>query len=407
MAEIDGKRLLSDLRTLASFGAYKGGVHRPTLSEPDIAARHWFVERLREAGLDAHIDGIGNILGRNRAGGRTLLAGSHLESQNHAGWLDGALGCVYALEAARALAEDPATRHLGVDVVAFCDEEGHFGSFLGSRAFIGALDAGEIATAADHARGLTLTAALAAAGFAGRPLHRIDAARYAGFLEAHIEQGDTLESGGFRIGIVTAIVAIWQYRFTVAGQQNHAGTTSMARRRDAGRELVRFLAALDRQFGDIGGPRSVWTIGNIVLNPGAKSIIPGRAEALFQLRDADPGVLDRLHAEIGALAAQANAGGRCRLDVERLSASTPAAMDEALQQALQTAAERRAPGRSLRMPSGAGHDAQWLARKLPTAMLFVPSIGGISHHWTENTSDADIVLGAQVFTDAVRAVLSR
>jgi N-carbamoyl-L-amino-acid hydrolase len=406
MAEIDDNRLLGDLRTLAGFGAYKGGVHRPTLSEPDIAARHWFVERLHQAGLDAHIDGIGNILGRSRAGGRTLLAGSHLESQNHAGWLDGALGCVYALEAARALGADPATGDLGVDVVAFCDEEGHFGSFLGSRAFIGALDAGEIAAATDPVRGVTFNEALAAAGFAGRPLHRIDAARYAGFLEAHIEQGDTLESGGFRIGIVSAIVAIWQYRFTVTGEQNHAGTTSMARRRDAGRELVRFLAALDRRFVEIGGPRSVWTIGNILFNPGAKSIIPGRAEALFQLRDADPGVLDRLHAEITALAAQANASGRCRLDVERLSASTPAAMDEALQGALQTAAERRAPGRSLRMPSGAGHDAQWLARKLPTAMLFVPSIGGISHHWTENTGDADIVLGAQVFTDAVRAVLS-
>ncbi len=406
MAEIDGNRLLGDLRTLASFGAYKSGVHRPTLSEADIAARHWFVERLRDAGLDAHIDGIGNVLGRSRAGGRTLLAGSHLESQNHAGWLDGALGCVYALEAARALAADPATRHLGVDVVAFCDEEGHFGSFLGSRAFVGALDAEEIAAAVDQIRGLTLTEALAAAGFAGRPLHRIDAARYAGFFEAHIEQGDTLESGGLRIGIVTAIVAIWQYRFTVTGEQNHAGTTSMARRRDAGRELVRFLAALDRRFGEIGGPRSVWTIGNIHFDPGAKSIIPGMAEALFQLRDADPAVLNRLHAEIGTLAAQANAGGRCRLEVERLSASTPAAMDEALQGALQTAAERRAPGRSLRMPSGAGHDAQWLARKLPTAMLFVPSIGGISHHWTENTGDADIVLGAQVFTDAVRAVLS-
>jgi N-carbamoyl-L-amino-acid hydrolase len=406
MAEINGERLLSDLRTLAGFGAYKGGVHRPTLSQPDIAARLWFAERLREAGLEAEIDGIANILGKSRAGGRTLLAGSHLESQNHAGWLDGALGCVYALEAARALAADPATRHLGLDVAVFCDEEGHFGSFLGSRAFIGAGEERELAGAVDPVRGLTLAAALAAAGFAGRPLLRIDPARYAGFLEAHIEQGDTLDSGGFRIGIVTAIVAIWQYQFTVTGEQNHAGTTSMARRRDAGRELVRFLAAVDACCAEMGGPRTVWTVGRIELNPGAKSIIPGRAEALFQLRDADAEVLARLHAAIGTLAARANTSGRCRIDVERLSASSPTAMDPTLQAALQTAAERRAPGRSLRLPSAAGHDAQWLARKLPTAMLFVPSIGGISHHWTENTCDADIVLGAQVFTDTARAVLS-
>src|SRR3954471_12343162 len=140
MPQIKPERVLFDLRTLATFGAYKTGVHRPTLSDPDVAAREWFVNRMREAGLDASIDGIANILGKSPAAGRKALSGSHLESQNHAGWLDGPLGCVYALEAARAISEDAATRHHGVDVVVFCDEEGHFGSFLGSRSFIGALD---------------------------------------------------------------------------------------------------------------------------------------------------------------------------------------------------------------------------------------------------------------------------
>ena len=175
----------------------------------------------------------------------------------------------------------------------------------------------------------------------------------------------------------------------------------MARRRDAGLELVRFLRMIDQSFPEICGPRSVWTTGRIDLDPGEKSIIPGRAEALFQLRDADPVVLDRLESELYHLARVANEGGRCKLAVERLSASTPALMDEALQAALDRAAAIRAPGKHTRMPSGAGHDAQWLARKLPAAMLFVPSIGGISHHWTENTSDEDIVLGAQVLTDAI------
>jgi N-carbamoyl-L-amino-acid hydrolase len=406
MPEIKPERVLSDLRTLATFGAYRTGVHRPTLSAPDIAAREWFAGRLREAGLDAQIDGIANILGKSRAPGAKVLSGSHLESQNHAGWLDGPLGCVYALEAARALAEDPATADLGVDVVVFCDEEGHFGSFLGSRSFIGALEEREINAAKDEA-GTPLRQALAAAGWAGRERHVIDPSRYAAFFEAHIEQGDTLESGDLRIGVVTAIVAIWQYRFTVVGEQNHAGTTSMARRRDAGLELIRLLGAIDRRFPEICGPRTVWTTGRIELDPGQKSIIPGRAEALFQLRDADPQVLDRLHAEIGVLVGQANRSGRCEVTVDRLSASAPARMDAALQAALDRAAERRAPGRHIRMPSGAGHDTQWLARKLPAAMMFVPSIGGISHHWTENTSDADIVLGAQVLTDAIAEVLRR
>ena len=156
MPQINPQRVLSDLRTLATFGAYKTGVHRPTLSKEDIAAREWFVARMREAGLDASIDGIANIFGKSPAPGRKALSGSHLESQNHAGWLDGPLGCVYALEAARAIAEDPATRNLGVDVVVFCDEEGHFGSFLGSRSFIGALEESEIDAASNRATGLSM-----------------------------------------------------------------------------------------------------------------------------------------------------------------------------------------------------------------------------------------------------------
>ena len=144
--------------------------------------------------------------------------------------------------------------------------------------------------------------ALKSAGWAGRPRHLIDPARYAAFFEAHIEQGDTLESANLKIGVVTAIVAIWQYKFTVTGEQNHAGTTSMARRRDAGLELVRLLAAIDPRFPRSAPPRTVWTTGRIDLEPGEKSIIPGKAEALFQLRDADPAVLDRLDAEIHALA---------------------------------------------------------------------------------------------------------
>jgi N-carbamoyl-L-amino-acid hydrolase len=405
MATIKPERLLSDLRSLAAFGAYKTGVHRPTLSAQDIAAREWFAKHMRAAGLDAEIDGIANILGKCHASGRKVLSGSHLESQNHAGWLDGALGCVYALEAARAISEDPATRHGGVDVAVFSDEEGHFGSFLGSRSFTGVLDESEIDGATNRVTGLSLRQALEPAGWVDRPRHLIDPSRYAAFFEAHIEQGDTLENANLRIGIVTAIVAIWQYRFTVVGEQNHAGTTSMARRRDAGLELVRFLRMIDQRFPEICGPRSVWTTGRIDLDPGEKSIIPGKAEALFQLRDADQAVLDRLDPALNDLAQAANDGGRCRLTVEQLSASTPALMDEALQRALERAAERRAPGQHVRMPSGAGHDAQWLARKLPAAMLFVPSIGGISHHWTENTSDADIVLGAQVLVDAIVDVL--
>jgi beta-ureidopropionase / N-carbamoyl-L-amino-acid hydrolase len=405
MPSINPDRLLGDLYELRKIGAYKTGVHRPTLSPEDVQSRQWLAERMERAGLDPVIDGIANVLGFSRARGRKMLAGSHVETQNHAGWLDGALGVIYALEAARAYAEDPACASLGVDVVAFADEEGHFGNFMGSRSFVGALGEEDIDKARDRTNGTPLREALAKAGYAGRARVQIDPSRYAGYFEAHIEQGDTLETSGLRIGVVTAIVAIRQYRIRVTGEQNHAGTASMARRRDAGLALVRLLAAIDRRFPEVAGERSVWTTGRIVLAPGDPSIVPGGAEALFQFRDTDPAVLERMHAALVELIAQANRDGRCPIELVPISASTPAVMNERFQIALDQAAERHAPGKHTRMPSGAGHDAQYLARKLPAAMMFVPSIGGISHHWAENTSDEDIVLGARVFVDAIADVL--
>jgi N-carbamoyl-L-amino-acid hydrolase len=405
MPEIDPGRLLGDLRELAKIGAYKTGVHRPTFSPQDVEARHWFADRLAAAGLEAQIDGIGSVFGFSRAAGPKILTGSHIESQNYAGWLDGPLGIIYGLEAARAFREEPACADLGVDVAAWCDEEGHFGSFIGSRSYIGLLSEEEIGRAKNRYDGTSLRDALAKAGFAGRPRMQVEKGRYKGYVEAHIEQGDTLETSGLKIGVVTAIVAIWQYKLTAAGEQNHAGTTSMKRRRDAGLAIVRLLGEIDRRFPGLAGPRTVWTCGRIAFDPGAPSIIPGRAEALFQFRDADPAVLDRLHAELRRLVDEANRTGPCPIEIEVMGQSTPALMDESFQAAMEAAAQARCPGKTLRMPSGAGHDAQYLARVMPAAMLFVPSIGGISHHWTENTADEDIVLGCQVFCDALARIL--
>lgn len=405
MVEINPDRLLGDLHHLRSIGRYKTGVHRPTFSPDDVTSRHWFAGKLSEAGLDARIDGIGNVIGYSRSSGPALLLGSHIESQNHAGWLDGALGVIYGLEAARALRDDKATADRSVDVAAWCDEEGHFGTFLGSRSFLGVLSEDDIDQARNKYDGTPLRAALQAAGFAGRTREVIRPGRYKGYVEAHIEQGDHLDTTGLKIGVVTAIVAIWQYRLIVTGDQNHAGTTSMARRRDAGLTLVRVLAEIDRRFPAIAAERSVWTTGRIVTEPGGASIIPGRAEALFQFRDTDPKVLERMRAELRQIVTEANAAGRCPIDLETLGESTPMAMDEGFQQALEDAASVRCPGKAVRMPSGAGHDAQYLASVMPAAMLFVPSIGGISHHWSEDTREEDIVLGAQVYCDAVARML--
>jgi beta-ureidopropionase / N-carbamoyl-L-amino-acid hydrolase len=399
MPAIDGTRLLRDLYAVREIGKYKTGVHRPTYSPQDVEARLWLSGRLTEAGLDATIDGIGNVYGRDPTPGRKLLMGSHLETQNHAGWLDGVMGVMYGLEVARTLGR-------GIDVGSWADEEGHFGSFLGSRSFCGLLTEHEIDVCSNRETGLSLRDALRQAGFSGRPRQKMDTARYLGYLEAHIEQGADLEDHHLRIGIVTAIVGSRRFRIHFEGQQNHAGTTRMAVRKDAGVALVKFVAAIEARFPAIAHPHTVWTTGDIKLDPGAASIVPGAAELVFQFRDTDVAVLDALDATMTELVEGA-AKGPCRVSVTYRSSTAPSAMDPGFQFALQEAAQRHAPGLHQPMPSGAGHDAQIISQMLPSAMLFVPSIGGISHHYAENTRDEDIVLGCQVFCDAAAAILTR
>ena len=395
---IDGERLLADLYRLREFGTYKTGVHRPTYSPVDMQSREWIAERMREAGLEPEIDGIGNIIGRGAGEGPRVLLGSHTETQPQAGWLDGALGVMFGLEVARALGR-------GVDVASWADEEGHYGAFLGSRSYIGDVADAEIDAARNRYDGTPLREALQKAGLAGRAMARHVPDRYVGYLEAHIEQGDELISSGLKIGVVTSIVGIWQYRISIEGVQNHAGTTRMAIRKDAGVAAVKLLSAVHAKFPEVIGPRSVWTAGRISLFPGAASIVPGGAEILLQFRDADIDVLKRLEATLEGLVAEANEGP-CAVGLHNVSRSIPKIMDPGFQSALDRAAERHAPRLHQRMPSGAGHDAQQLARVMKAAMLFVPSIGGISHHWSENTDDDDIVLGCQVLAAAVVEILA-
>jgi N-carbamoyl-L-amino-acid hydrolase len=394
----DGKRLLADLYKLRGFGTFKTGVHRPTFSKVDMESRHWLCERMKEAGLVPEIDGIGNVIGRDPSPGPKLLLGSHTETQNEAGWLDGALGVMYGLEVARALGG-------GIDVVSWADEEGHYGSFLGSRSYIGEVTDAEMDACRNRYSSKTLREALAEAGLADTPRIKFEPGRYKGYMEAHIEQGDDLEARKLKIGIVTSIVGIWQYRVNFAGVQNHAGTTRMAIRKDAGLAAAKLAVAIDDTFPKVCAPRSVWTVGRITLDPGAGSIIPGAAEMLIQFRDADPDTLLRLESTLEHLVAQSNQGP-CTAVLTNMSRSVPKVMDPEFQAALEQAAEAHAPGLHQRMPSGAGHDAQMLAKVMPSCMLFVPSIGGISHHWSEDTSDEDLVLGCQVLTDAARTLLT-
>ncbi len=392
---VDPARFLADLHTLRSFGGDDAskGVRRRALTEADIAARDWLAGRIGEAGLEARIDPLGNVFGL--AEGRSLLLGSHSDTQPEGGWLDGALGVIAALEIARAAKEACGPP---ISVVSFEDEEGRFGALTGSSVWAGklSLEAADDLVATDGTR-----FAAARAGLGARVGDVVDPGRFSGFLEMHIEQGPVLDQAGDAIGVVTGIVGLRQVQVTVRGQQNHAGTTPMAHRKDAFTVAARIATALPDRFANIVTPQSVWTIGHIVLHPGASSVVPGRAEFSLQWRDIDADRLDRMEAAIVGLLQDVAAESGCEVTTARLRHDlAPMPMDQGMQAALSAAAEAVAPGRWRTMPSGALHDASNLAALMPVGMLFVPSIGGISHDFAEDTAEADLVTGLQVLAEA-------
>ena len=316
MPDVNPDRLLTDLDALRAIGAQGTGVVRPAFSAKDMEARRWLARKFADAGLETTIDGVGNVFGRSRRAGPALLVGSHSDTQPTGGWLDGALGVVYALEVVRALADDPATAQLPVDAISFQDEESRFVGCLGSRSFVGSLSPEQEAAAIDR-DGVTLADALAGAGLAATPRLRGDPARHCGFLEAHIEQGPQLEDDAKRIGVVTTIVGVRGLRIIFRGQQNHAGTTMMARRRDAAAALFDYASAVNREFPRIAAARSVWTMGRVQVVPNATSIVPGYAELDLQFRDADDTVLDAMEALAERLVAEANRQSGVRLELQR------------------------------------------------------------------------------------------
>ncbi|MEX0287344.1 MAG: hydantoinase/carbamoylase family amidase [Paracoccaceae bacterium] len=395
---VDPVRFLSDLHTLRSFGAsgVGKGVVRRAFSEADVAARRWLVERIEAAGLTAHVDPMGNVFGL--ADGPSLLLGSHSDTQPEGGWLDGALGVIAGLEIARAAKEagGPA-----ISVVSFQDEEGRFGALTGSMVWSGKMSLEE----ADQIRdtdGLTLHDARQA--MAGDMVDFVDPARFTGFIEMHIEQGVTLHEAGEAIGVVTDIVGSRQLQITYRGQQNHAGTTLMHQRRDAFQGLAEFTTTLNERLRNIVTPRTVWTLGRVEMHPNAPSIVPGEVRFSVQWRDAEDDRLARMERCIRDLATEVGDARGLEVDMVPIKALLPVPMDAALRSALVTAAAAEAPGKWREMPSGALHDATHVAALMPVAMLFVPSIDGISHAFEEDTDEDDLVTGLRVLAHAAGVV---
>ncbi|MFN3955356.1 MAG: hydantoinase/carbamoylase family amidase [Pararhodobacter sp.] len=398
---VDPARMLADLDRLRQFGQQGTGVARMAFSGADIAARQWLAGRMEAAGLRAVVDACGNLFGLPPGDGPCLLVGSHSDTQPLGGWLDGAWGVICGLELARAACQAGGPR---IAVVSFQEEEGRFGGLAGSAVWAGQMSLAE-ADAQRDADGVSFGEARKAAP-AIAPFGTTAPEDFLAFIEPHIEQGPVLDTAGQAIGIVEAIVGVRSWELTFTGQANHAGTTPMGLRRDAVQALGQFIHELNTVFAPLVAPDTVWTLGRITVTPNAPSIVPGAASISVQMRDADPARLEAMKAAALDLAQRIGAARGLGVDAVPGLSLEPVPMDIALAGALAEGARLHAPGQWRRMPSGALHDASNVALHLPTAMLFVPSIGGISHNPDEDTARAHLQTGLLVLAEAAGRIMA-
>jgi beta-ureidopropionase / N-carbamoyl-L-amino-acid hydrolase len=396
---IESERLIKSLRELATFGSYQTGVNRPAYSSDDLRARKWLNEKFKEAGLASIMDDAGNVYGQMTSANQAVLIGSHTDTVPRGGWLDGSLGVIYGLEIARCFAQHGLVNGSGVDIISFEDEEGTFLALYGSRVFCGEDLRTEVAQARNQ-DGKTLEAAIREASLDTQPKARLDPGRHIAYFEAHIEQGPRLEAEGKKIGIVSAIVGIRTYRIVFKGRADHAGTTPMAMRQDAGAAALRFGTGISAKLRAVGSPETVWNIGSVSFRPGASNVVPDEAQLVLQFRDASSDILQSLEEVTYETVRETAELHGVRSSAIRTLETKPTNMDSRLQACIEQAT-RESGHSGIVMVSGAGHDAMTVAKYLPSAMLFVPSIGGRSHHISEDTAEADIVIGAQVMLDAI------
>jgi N-carbamoyl-L-amino-acid hydrolase len=395
MLDVNDKRFIDSLNKLREFGmsGIGKGVVRPAYSLSDLEARDWIANKMVEAGLKVTFDPVGNLFGLGPSG--SLLLGSHSDSQPEGGWLDGSLGVMAALEIALCVKEQGGPP---VSVVNFQDEEGRFGVTTGSAIWSEKVSFTEADNFVDI-NGIKLSEARKLLG--NRPGNFVSSEQFKGFIEMHIEQGPRLHESGDKIGVVNSIVGIRNMKITFEGEQNHAGTTPMHVRKDAFQALSLFNHQLNERLRNVVTPQTVWTIGEVTVHPNASSIIPGRATFSMQWRDPELGRLLKIEDIVREIAQDVADSNGFSVQFDQVLGLDPVKMDLPLFNALESAAEDIVKGRWSRMHSGALHDATNVARLMPVAMLFVPSINGISHAFGEDTEDEDLIAGLRVLTRAV------
>lgn len=401
LLSIDSSRLLQRLDELGRIGATAaGGVSRLALSDEDKLGRDQVVAWMKAIGLDVRIDQVGNLLGV-RAGQvdeAPVLFGSHLDSVREGGRLDGAYGVLAALEVMETLQRAGVRTRRPLIMVAFTNEEGarYAPDMQGSLAFVGDLSVEE-ALAVTGFDGSRFGAELRRIGYAGDfPCASI---RPHAYVELHIEQGPRLEREGICIGVVEAITGISWQEVTLRGAANHAGTTPMDLRRDAGLVAARIIAYLRDLATDLG-PDQRATCGMVAFQPNVINVIPGEARLSVDLRNTDEAALQQAEERLATFIERVAAQEGVEAALRRLVYVSPARCDPGVVAVIEAAAARL--GLSCRrMASGAGHDAQILARHFPAAMIFIPSRDGISHSPAESSSPEDLAAGANVLLQTV------
>jgi N-carbamoyl-L-amino-acid hydrolase len=402
--QVNGERLWASLMELARIGATpKGGVCRLAASDLDGVARRLFIRWCEAAGCTVAVDQIGNIFARRPGRNPNLapvMTGSHLDTQPTGGKFDGAYGVLAGLEIIRTLNDLGYETEAPVEIVAWTNEEGSRFSpaMVGSGAFAGVFGLDQaLATPDNNAPGVTLGGELARIGFAGPA--PVGGRQVAAYFEAHIEQGPILEAAGKPVGIVTGAQGQRWYEITVTGQEAHAGPTPMPRRRDALVGAARMIDAVNR-IGHAHAPDACATVGFVQVSPNSRNTIPGRVFFTVDFRHPEDAVLTQMDHELRAACAAATASQSLDTAIEEFWYFPPTPFDPSLVAAVRDAATAQGyPHQDI--VSGAGHDAVYLARVAPSAMVFVPCIGGISHNEIEDAKPADLTAGCNVLLNAL------
>ncbi|HMA25397.1 MAG TPA: M20 family metallo-hydrolase [Gemmatimonadaceae bacterium] len=401
-ASVNGERLNAHLAALAEFGKNpQGGVSRVAYSDADRAARAVVMDWMRAAKLEPSVDYAGNIIGRRAgtdASRKPIVFGSHVDSVPEGGNYDGNVGSTSAIEVAQTLAEHNLTTRHPIEVAIWQNEEG---GLYGSRALSGQLVAGELKNVSSS--GKTVEQGITFLGGDPSKLEQVKRRKgdIAAYFELHIEQGGILDANKIDIGVVEGIVGIKQWEVTVTGFANHAGTTPMDQRHDALLAASRFVEMVNRVVRGTAG-RQVGTVGRMQAFPGAPNVIPGKVVCSLELRDLDDAKVDSMFAQIQSEAKKIGAQNGTQFAYSELHVNSAAPSDPRMRKIIADAA--KALGLSSRaMPSGAGHDAQAMAQLGPMGMIFVPSVGGISHSPKELSRPKDITNGANVLLRTILA----